>query len=138
MELALQEALEGKEEGNMPVGSVIVRGGEVIARGHNLATSTRDVTAHAETVALRNASQGLGLEDFSGCTLYTTMEPCPMCGGAILVARVSTLVLGARIPPQERKYGEYAVERLLELTGWGSRLRLVTGVLQQRCEEIRL
>ncbi len=78
MEIALQEASIGEAEGNLPVGSVIVRQGEVIARGHNETTSTNDPTAHAETVALRKAGPALGAADLSGSTLYTTLEPCPM------------------------------------------------------------
>jgi tRNA(adenine34) deaminase len=79
MRMALDEATRGKAEGNVAVGSVIVRGDRVVARGRNLVMSTFDPTAHAETVALREAGQALKLVDFSGCTLYTTFEPCPMC-----------------------------------------------------------
>ena len=140
MELALEEARKGESEGNVPVGSVIVRGDEVVASGRNLVNSTHDVTAHAETVALRNCTQALKKVDLSGYTLYTTMEPCPMCCGAIMYSRISALVLGARLKDTDPSptCGPYAVEKLLELAQWGPRLRLVTGVLQKQCEEIRL
>ena len=127
MEMALGEARIAEAEGNTPFGSVIIRDGEVIARGHNQVITTHDPTAHAETSAVRKASLALGTPDLSGCTLYTTVQPCPMCCGAMMVAKVSTLVLGGRI---ESIYSPYSVERLLELAEWGSRLTLVTGVLE--------
>ena len=136
MEVAFEEAQKAEAEGNVPVGGVIVRGEEIVARGRNLVYTTMDPTAHSETVALREAGPALGQLDLTGCTLYTTFEPCPMCCGAILVARVSTLVMGGRHNPAESSYGAYSVEKLLELTEWGSRLQLITGVLQSRGEEI--
>ena len=142
MEKALEEAKKGEAEGNTPVGSVIVWGGEVVARGRNLVNSKLDPTAHAETVAIRNAGPAVGAVEFPGATLYTTFEPCPMCLDAIMAARVSTLVLGGRFSPVDgtyeaySTYGAYSVERLLELTQWSSRLELVTGVLQERCEAL--
>ena len=96
MQIAMQEARRGTAEGNAAVGSVVVRDENLIARGRNLVATQSDPTAHAETVALRNAGAATGHTDFSGCTLYTTFEPCPMCCGAILASGVSTLVLGAR------------------------------------------
>ena len=134
MELALEEAVKSGEKGNIPVGSVIVRDGEVIARGHNLVNSTLDVTAHAETVALRNAGPAVGAVEFPGAALYTSFAPCPMCLGAMMAARISRLVLGGRYNPAGSPYGDYSVEKLLELANWTSRLTLVTGVLQERCE----
>ena len=137
MEMAIEEGIKGAEEGNSPVGSVIVQDGKVIARGHNLVTSTVDVTAHAETVALRNAGPATGAVAFPGATLYTTFEPCPMCTGAIVAARIGTVVLGGRNRPAGTPYGDYTLERLIDMVGFSDRINVVTGVLQQRGETIR-
>ena len=137
MRVALEEAARSRDEGNLGVGSLIVRGGEVVARGRNLVTSVLDPTAHAETVAIREAGKALGQVDLSDCTLYTTFQPCPMCCGAIMLCGISTLVIGARPAPSENRWGEYTVERLLELANWGHRIQVVTGVLSRECEEVR-
>ncbi len=137
MRQALREARRAAEEGNVGVGSVIARGGEIVARGRNLAPVTGDPTAHAETVALRNAaSEGVG--DMSGCALYTTFEPCPMCAGALMAAGVPTLVMGGRPTPQETAYGDYTLERLLEMARWEDRMEVITGVLVEECRGVRL
>ena len=95
---ALHEAELAASEGEIPVGCVIVRGGEIIARGHNLREQTGDPTAHAEVVAIRRAAQALGCWKLSGCMMYVTLEPCPMCAGAISQARISRLIYGASDP----------------------------------------
>lgn len=135
MRMALDEARKAAREGNVGVGSVIVRGGAEVARGRNLVPTTGDPTAHAETVALREAASALGTDDFAGCALYTTFEPCPMCCGAIMVAGISALVMGGR-PREETRWGGYTPERLLQMANWGDRLRVTTGVLTAECEEI--
>jgi tRNA(adenine34) deaminase len=139
MEVAIEEARRGESEGNVPVGGVLVRDGKIVAKGHNTATSTLDVTAHGEAATLREASLALGEVDLHGCTLYSTMEPCPMCCGAIMVSRVSTLVLGARITEASgsKAFGEYRVEKMLDMALWQGNLELVTGVLLEECQEIR-
>ena len=115
----------------------MVRGENVIARGRNPVVTQPDPTAHAETAALRNAGAAMGRTDFSGCTLYTTFEPWPMCCGAILASGVFTLVLGARFSDGSSQWGDYAVEKLLEMTGGGDQLRVVTGVLPEQCLDLR-
>ena len=140
MRTAMQEAATGGAEGNLAVGSVVVRDNEIVGRGRNLVSVTRDPTDHAETVALREASRTLGRADLSGCTLYTTIESCPMCCSAIMVSGISTLVIGARFKPDEfptQRFGGYSVERLIELAGWGDRLQVVTGVLSEECLALR-
>jgi tRNA(adenine34) deaminase len=137
MRLALEEAAIGKAEGNVAVGSVVVQGDTVIARGRNLVNTTFDPTAHAETVALREAGRALKRVDFSDCTLYTTFEPCPMCCGAILASGINTLVMGGRPTPAERRWGDYAVERLIELSKRAHTIEVVTGVLTRECVDIR-
>jgi tRNA(adenine34) deaminase len=102
--------------------------------------STGDPTDHAETVALRDAARALGGADLSGCALYTTIESCPMCCGAVMKSGIGTLVLGARLRPEEfatQRFGAYCVEKLIEMAGWGDRLQVVTGVLSQECYEVR-
>ncbi|MBI4199758.1 MAG: nucleoside deaminase [Chloroflexi bacterium] len=133
MRLALDEARLAEREGNAPVGCVIVRDGQVIARGHNLVYTTFDVTAHGETVALRNAGKAVGTVEFPGATLYTTFEPCSMCLSAMILARIGTLVLGGKNRPGG---GRYSVESFMELNGWKSRLTVVSGVLQEQGETI--
>ncbi len=95
---ALHEAELAAREGEIPVGCVIVRSDQIIARGHNLREQTGDPTAHAEVVAIRRAAQALGCWKLSGCTMYVTLEPCPMCAGAISQARISHLIYGASDP----------------------------------------
>ena len=137
MQFAMEEARLGAAAGNVAVGSVMVHDGEVVARGRNLVATQSDPTAHAETVALRNAGSAMRQTDFSGFTLYTTFEPCPMCCGAILASGVSTLVLGARFSDVSSQWGSYALEKLLEMTERGSDLRVITGILTEQCLRLR-
>jgi tRNA(adenine34) deaminase len=98
MRLALQAASEAGERGEVPVGAVVARGEEVLAVAANERETTRDPTAHAELLALRRAAARLGAWRLSGCTLYATLEPCPMCAGAAHAARISRLVYAAPDP----------------------------------------
>ena len=100
MREALAEARLAAAAGEMPVGCVIVRTGEIIARAHNACEALRDATAHAELLAIRLASAASGDWRLNDCTLYVTLEPCPMCAGAIVQARVGRLVYGAPDPGQ--------------------------------------
>ncbi len=137
MRIALEEAGRGGAEGNSAVGSIIVRGGEVIARGRNLEAATRDPTAHAEMVAIRDASTRIDPSELPGCALYTTFEPCPMCCGAIIVNGISKIVMGARHTHPHRKWGDYSVEKLVELAKRDSEIQVVTGVLPEECMQMR-
>ncbi|MDD6877036.1 MAG: nucleoside deaminase [Clostridiaceae bacterium] len=96
MRQALNEARLARETGDVPVGCVVVCGGRVVACGRNRREAASDATAHAEVEALRAASAALGRWRLTDCALYVTLEPCPMCAGAILNARIGTLVYGAR------------------------------------------
>lgn len=98
MRLALQEAQSAAQSGEVPVGAVVVHQGEVIGRGRNAPIDRHDPTAHAEVIALREAAQRLGNYRLSDCTLYVTLEPCPMCAGAMLHARLKRIVYGAADP----------------------------------------
>lgn len=96
MELALKEAKKAEAEEEVPVGAVIVKGNEIIAKAHNKTRQTHDPTAHAEILAIREASEKIGSTRLSGCTMYVTLEPCSMCVGALVLARLSEVVIGAR------------------------------------------
>lgn len=98
LRLALDEARLAAEAGEVPVGAVVVRGATVIARGRNRREETADPTAHAERLALTEASRSVGSWRLEGCTLYVTLEPCAMCAGAIVLARVPRVVYGAHDP----------------------------------------
>ena len=98
MAKALREAELAGAAGEVPIGAVIVKDGMVIARGRNRREELADATAHAEILAIREAGAKLGGWRLSGCTLYVTVEPCPMCAGALVQARVDRLVFGARDP----------------------------------------
>ena len=98
MDLALAEARNAGEEGDVPVGAVVVAGGKVVASAGNRREATGDPTAHAEVIALREAAVALGTWRLSGATLYVTLEPCPMCAGALVAARVGRLVFACADP----------------------------------------
>jgi tRNA(Arg) A34 adenosine deaminase TadA len=97
MEIAIKEALAGVGQGQSPFGCAIVKGGRLVASAHNTVWQTCDATAHAEVNAIRKACRKLGSIDLSGCVLYTTCEPCPMCYSAAHWARVPKVIFGARI-----------------------------------------
>ena len=138
MRIALDLSRSAAAQGNRPLGSLIVDAqGEILAQGGNRVYSDFDPTAHGEMVVIREASRKLKTVNLSGCTLYTAMEPCPMCCWAILESQLSRLILGGRHAGIGRKdLGRYSVEVMLELTGRS--IDLVTGILSRQCEEMRL
>ena len=138
MRLALDKGRAGAAAGNPAIGSVIVRDGTVIGAGHNTVESRCDPTNHAETVAIRHACGSLKTTELPGTTLYTTMEPCPMCLWAICISGIDRLVMGARLrdlQPLKVNYGSYSVETFLAMTE--GRLDVVTGILSEECAELR-
>lgn len=136
MDRAMELAIQAMNEGNRPAGSVIVRDGQIVGEGRNLVYTDLDPTAHGEVIAIRRTALNLRTVDLSGCTLYTSMEPCPMCCWAIIDARISRLVLGCRHAALKRKdIGTYSVEALVAMTG--RRLEIVTGVRERECEDLR-
>lgn len=98
MRMALNEAMDAYEADEVPVGAVVVLNDRIIARGHNLTETLKDVTAHAEMMAITAAANGLGAKYLKDCTLYVTLEPCVMCIGAIMHSQISRLVYGADDP----------------------------------------
>ena len=95
MRLALQEARLAAAEGEIPVGAVLVRDGQEVCRAHNLRENQHDPTAHAEILCMRRGAEKLGTWRLRGCTLYVTLEPCPMCAGAMVMSQLSACVYGA-------------------------------------------
>ncbi|KIL34537.1 adenosine deaminase [Cohnella kolymensis] len=98
MNEAIHQARLAESMGEVPIGAVIVRGGSIVGAGYNLRETEKDPTAHAEMIAIRHASESLQAWRLLGCTLYVTLEPCPMCAGAILQSRVERVVYGAADP----------------------------------------
>ena len=131
MRLALEEANKAGTGGNRAVGAVIVREGVVIGHGGNQRESANDPLGHAETTAIRNAVSNTGSLNFTGCILYTTLEPCPMCCGAIIVNNIPSVVVGGMHTPEDRHWGDYSVDKVIGLVGLGNEVE--TGVLAEDC-----
>lgn len=136
MDLVLERCERALARGDLPVASIIVRDERIVGEGQNRAVTGGDPTAHAEVEAIRDASRKLGSGDLSGATLYSAMEPCPMCCWAIKEAKIARVVLGARHAGMRRvDYGAYSIEKLLAMTN--ASLELVTGVRVPECEAVR-
>ncbi|MFC5703219.1 tRNA adenosine(34) deaminase TadA [Cohnella faecalis] len=130
MREAILQAQLAESIGEVPIGAVIVRDGEIVGAGYNLRETSHDPTAHAEMIAIRQASEKLGAWRLLGCTLYVTLEPCPMCAGAILQSRVEKVVYGASDP----KAG--CVGTLMDLlqdSRFNHRSPWQSGVLHEEC-----
>jgi tRNA(adenine34) deaminase len=133
MRLALGEAEAAYFEDEVPVGALVVRNERVIASAHNLRETLHDPTAHAEMIAITQAAESVGGWRLEGCTLYVTLEPCPMCAGAILQARIPTVVYGATDP---KAGAVHSLFKLLSDPRLNHRCELVPGVLSQECGQI--
>jgi tRNA(adenine34) deaminase len=133
MELALEEARTAFAKGEVPVGAVIVKGDRVLSRAHNLTETLGDATAHAEVLAIGAACRGLGGWRLEGCTMAVTLEPCPMCAGAIVQARLDTVVVGAF----DFKAGAAgSVYNIVQDRRLNHRAKVVYGVMQEECSEL--
>ena len=133
MHLALEEARIAAAEGEIPVGAVLVKNGEVIARAHNRRENDHDPTAHAEVLCMRQAARVLGDWRLRGCTLYVTLEPCPMCAGAMVMSQLSRCVYGAA----DDKQG--CCGSVYDLPGdpaLGSQTQWQSGVMAEACGEL--
>ena len=128
MRKALAEAEQAEREGEVPVGAIVVCRGRVLARTHNLTETLHDVTAHAEMQAITAAANALGGKYLTGCTIYVTVEPCPMCAGALGWSQISRVVYGA--PDDKRGYHLIAPAALHPKT------EVVAGVLEEDCREM--
>ena len=133
MRAALDQACRGSEAGEVPVGAVVVLDGQVVGRGFNQPIGASDPTAHAEIVALREAAHALGNYRLAGTTMYVTIEPCLMCVGAMVHARVGTVVFGATEP----KAGALVSScRAHELPSLNHRIEVVGGILEEECRAV--
>ena len=130
MRCALELAQQAQDQGEVPVGAVLVKDGEVIGEGWNRPIATHDPTAHAEIVALRQAAQRLGNYRLAGTTLYVTLEPCVMCVGAIIHARIARVVFGATDPKSGAAGGMFS---LLGSEQFNHRVEITGGVLADAC-----
>ena len=130
MRAALREAARAAAEGEVPVGAVVVQEGRILSRAHNRPLHLRDPAAHAEILALRRAARKLGNYRLTGCSLYVTIEPCAMCAGGIVHARVSRLVFGAKDPKAGAAGSALAVLNHPKLN---HRVEIESGILEGDC-----
>lgn len=133
MDLALAEAEAAAERGEVPVGAVVVVDGECVGRGRNGPMSTVDPTAHAEIEALRMAARAMGNYRLPGAALYATVEPCAMCAGAMVHARIADVVYGA---PEPKSGAVASTARLFESPGVNHRPIVTAGVLADECAQL--
>ncbi len=132
MTLALAEAQKAAEEEETPIGAVVVKDGRVLVAAHNKREAWHDIAAHAELIAIREAEKQLGDWRLSDCTVYITLEPCPMCAGALLAARVGRVVYGAKDPVA----GAFGTVVNLPRYPLGSSPAVTAGVLEEDCRRI--
>ena len=133
MQIALRQAQMAFEQGEVPIGAIVVLNGQVIALAHNEREQKNDPTAHAEVLAIQRAAKALGSWRLTDATLYVTLEPCPMCAGAIMQSRLKQLVYGA----MDLKGGATgSVMNVLDYTLWNHRVDVVAGVLEDECLDI--
>lgn len=130
MRMAIDQAYIAEEHGDVPIGAIIVHENRVIARAHNQRQLLNDPTAHAEMIALTQASEAVGNWRLHGCTIYVTLEPCPMCAGALVLARVDRLVFGTDDPKAGACGSLYNIVQDGRLN---HRLEIVSGVLLEDC-----
>ena len=133
MRLALEEARAAAAAGDVPVGAVVARGDQVLGRAGNAREREQDPTAHAEILALRQAARAVGSWHLEGCTLYVTLEPCAMCAGALVLARIDRLVLGAADPKAgfAGSLGDIVRDGRLN-----HEVEVTVGVLAEECGEV--
>ncbi|MHC4757615.1 MAG: tRNA adenosine(34) deaminase TadA [Planctomycetota bacterium] len=132
MSLAIDQAEIARENGDVPVGAVIVHNGQIIAKAYNQREQLQDPTAHAEIIALTQAAAAIGNWHLHGCTIYVTLEPCSMCAGALVLARMDRLVYGCNDPKTGACGSLYNIvqdERL------NHRLEVTSGVLEDDCRQ---
>jgi len=133
MALALEQAALAAAAGEVPVGALVIKDGEVLGRGHNRNLLDDDPTAHAEIVALRQAAARLGNHRLTGCTMVATIEPCAMCAGALIHARIARLVYGASDP---KAGAAGSVLQVINHPGLNHRMEVTAGVLAEKCSAI--
>ncbi len=133
MRAAIKQAQKAYEKSEVPIGCVIVHDGKIIARGYNRRNTDKSTLAHAEITAIRKAAKKLGDWRLEDCTLYVTLEPCPMCAGAIVQARITECVIGCMNP----KAGcAGSVTNLLEMDGFNHKVTVRRGILEEECSNM--
>ena len=133
MREALKEAQKAYEKLEVPVGAVIVKDGKIIARGHNLKETKKDTTNHAEIIAIRKASKKIKSWRLTGCTMYVTLEPCTMCAGALIQARLDKVVIGT----MDEKTGACgSVLNIIEDYKFNHKVEIEKGVMEKECKAI--
>lgn len=130
MREAIAEARKAEQLGEVPIGAIVVKDNMIVGRGYNLRETSFDATAHAEIIAIRQASESLGAWRLLECTLYVTLEPCPMCAGAIVQSRVPTVVYGT-VDPKAGCAG--TLMNLLQEPRFNHRTEIITDILQPEC-----
>jgi len=133
MEAALLEAKKSYQLGEVPVGAVIVKEGQIIGRGFNQKESTNDATAHAEIIAIKEACKTLGSWRLDDCSMYVTLEPCPMCAGAILEARIKRVYIGAE---SDKSGAAGTVVDILNNSYLGSKTEVYFGIMEEECKTL--
>src|SRR5436853_3279836 len=133
MEIALEQARRAAELGEVPVGALVIKDGEILGQGHNRNLLDNDPTAHAEIVALRQAAARFGNHRLVGCEMVVTIEPCAMCAGAIMHARLARLIYGASDP---KAGADGSVLQVLNHPRLNHKLQIAPGVLNDRCSEV--
>ena len=133
MRAALDRAREAQQQGEVPVGAVLVRDGQIVASAANRNITTNDPSGHAEILALREAGQVLGNHRLTGCSLFVTIEPCAMCAGALMHARLERLVYGASDP---KAGAVQSVMQVLNHPALNHRMEVTAGVLAEECSAI--
>lgn len=133
MRRAIELALAAEIEGEVPVGAIVVHNDKVIAQAHNLKERLQDPTAHAEILAIKQASQALGRWRLNECSLYVTLEPCPMCAGALVQSRLGRLFYGTKDPKSGAVHSLY---QILTDPKLNHRVEVIGGVLQDSCANI--
>lgn len=132
MKQALKEAKKAYEKEEVPIGAIIVKDGKIIARAHNMKEIKKDTTEHAEIRAIKKASKKLGAWRLSECEMYTTLEPCPMCAGAIIQARIKKVYIGAM---DEKTGAVGSVLNLFEDYTFNHKVGAETGIMEEECKD---
>lgn len=133
MQLAIKQAEQAAEIGEIPIGAVLVHNGEVIAAAHNLRETNNDATAHAEILVIREACSKLGRWRLSGCSLYVTVEPCPMCSGGIVNSRIDKVVYGC---PDVKAGGAESIFNIITNPNLNHCAEVRSGVLEEDCANV--
>ncbi len=133
MKLALKEAKKSLTTGDVPIGAIIIEDGKIISKAHNEVEKRKDPTAHAELLAISKAIKKKGIKFLTDCVLYSTIEPCSMCAGAIVLSRIKAVIFGAK---DEKAGAGGSVLNILWNPKLNHRVQIVNGVLKEECAEL--